>query len=318
MNYTIPSKSRRRTFLRTLLTIPVLSAGSAGSGFAAARQTAATAPDNVNHGLKLSLNAYSFNDQLLKGTMSINDMLQFCADQGLVAVDLTAYYFPGYPEVPPDDYLYEVKRKAFGLGVEISGTGVRNDFTHADEAKRRESVQLVKNWIDAAEKIGAQTIRIFSGNQKPEGYSRAQILEWMFKDIRECIDYGKRHGVVIALQNHDDFIKTSAQTIEIMEALKSDWFGLMLDIGSFRSADPYEEISKTVKYAITWQIKEKVFMGGKEVDVDTGKLASIIRKSGYRGYLPLEALGQGDAKAKVTALLSKLRKSLASAWPRGD
>jgi sugar phosphate isomerase/epimerase len=208
--------------------------------------------------------------------------------------------------------LYEVKRKAFSLGVEISGTGVRNDFTQADKNNRRESLQLVKSWIDAAEKMGAQTIRIFSGNQAPAGYSRAQILEWMYGDIRECIEYGKRHGVVIALQNHDDFIKTSGDVIEIMEALKSDWFGLMLDIGSFRTANPYDAIAKTVKYAITWQIKEKVFVDGKEVDVDTDKLARIITSSGYRGYLPLEALGQGDPKAKVTALLSKLRKSLAA------
>jgi sugar phosphate isomerase/epimerase len=313
MNHETPSNSRRRTFLKALATIPVLGAVSAPSASAAGRETAATAPDYANPGLKLSLNAYSFNDSLLNGTMTISDMLQFCADQGLVAADITAYYFPGYPDVPPDDFLYEVKRKAFSLGVEISGTGVRNDFTYPDEDKRRESVQLVKNWIDAAEKIGAQTIRIFSGNQKPEGYSRAQILGWMYKDIRECIEYGKRHGVVIALQNHDDFIKTSAEVIEIMEALKSDWFGLMLDIGSFRSADPYEEISKTVKYAITWQIKEKVFLGGEERDVDTDKLARIIKTSGFRGYLPLEALGQGDPKTKVTALLTRLRKSLSSA-----
>ena len=310
MNYAIPSVSRRRTFLRSLLAIPVLTSAAIRSGSAGTRRNPLLASGNDKRRWKLSLNAYSFNDQLIKGAMSINDVLTFCADEGLVAADLTAYYFPGYPNVPPDDYLYEVKRKAFSLGVEISGTGVRNDFTHADAAKRRESVELVKNWIDAAEKIGAQTIRIFSGNQKPEGYSRAQILEWMLKDIRECIDYGARHGVVVALQNHDDFIKTSAQTIEIMEALKSDWFGLMLDIGSFHEADPYEEISKTVKYAITWQIKEKVFISGKEVDVDTDRLARIIRTSGYRGYLPLEALGQGDPKAKVSALLSKLRASL--------
>jgi hypothetical protein len=54
----------------------------------------AIAPDNTKPGLKLSLNAYSFNDQLLKGTMSISDMLQFCADHALVAADITAYYFP--------------------------------------------------------------------------------------------------------------------------------------------------------------------------------------------------------------------------------
>ncbi len=312
MNSIIHSNSRRRGFIKSLLSVPVITSTGIRSSAAETGQQEMKDRQDRNRGLKLSLNAFSFNDQLLKGTMTIEDMLQFCAEKGLVAVDLTAYYFPGYPKVPADDYLYNIKRKAFNLGIEISGTGVRNDFTHPDPAKRRESVQLVKDWIDAAEKVGAQTIRIFSGNQKPEGYSRAQILEWMLKDIRECVEYGKAHGVVIALQNHDDFIKTAADTIEIMDALKSDWCGLMLDIGSYRTADPYEEISRTVKYAITWQIKEKVFIKGKEVDLDSDKLVSIIRTSGYRGYLPIEALGQGDSKLKVSALLDKLRKSLNS------
>jgi sugar phosphate isomerase/epimerase len=309
MKPTVTADSKRRAFLKSIAIVPALASARISPGGAWPLEGEMNDPAEANRGVKLSLNAYSFNDQLLNGNMTLEDMLRFCAEQGLVAADLTGYYFAGYPNVPPDEYLYNVKRTAFRLGVEISGTGVRNDFTHADPAKRRESVQLVKNWIDAAEKLGAQTIRIFSGNKNPEGYSRQQVLDWMYTDIRECIEYGKSHGVVIALQNHNDFIKTSAETIEIMEALRSDWFGLMLDIGSFRAANPYDEIARTIKYAITWQVKEKVFVDGKEVDVDTDKLAAIIRQSGYRGYLPVEALGKGDAKAKVSALVAKLRKS---------
>lgn len=262
--------------------------------------------------LKLSLNAYSFNKQLLDGSMTLDDMMEFCAEKGLVAVDITAYYIPGYPNVPSDDVLYSIKRKAFGHGLEISGTGVRNDFTHADPAKRKESVQLVKKWIEAAQKLGAQTVRIFSGTQSPAGYTRAQILEWMVRDIQECIDYGKTHGVVVALQNHDDFIKTADDTIEIMEAIPSDWFGLMLDIGSFRTADPYEEIARTIKYAVTWQIKEKVFVRNKEVDVDPQKLVNLIKASAFRGYLPLETLGEGDPREKISILLDKFTRALRS------
>ena len=260
--------------------------------------------------LKLSLNAYSFNKQLMDGSMTIDDMLEFCAEQGLMAADITGYYFKGYPNVPSDEVIYNVKRKAFSLGLEICGTGVRNDFTHADAAKRRESVQLVRNWIDVCRKLGGQTVRIFSGTQKPEGYSRAQILEWMVADIRECVAYGKENGVVVALQNHDDFIKTAEDTIEIMEAVKSPWYGLMLDIGSFRTADPYDEIARTIKYAVTWQIKEKVFIKGQEVDVDAGRLLTLIRNSGFRGYLPLETLGEGDPRKKIPALLAKFRQAL--------
>ena len=304
------NSSRRRRFLKTIVTVPLLTSSGMLTGSPFPKEEPSKTPAENKPSLKLSLNAYSFNKELLDGSMTIDDMLEFCAEKGLMAADITGYYFPGYPEVPSDEFLYKVKNKAFRLGLEISGTGVRNDFTHADAEKRLESVRLVKDWIDVAEKLGAQTIRIFSGTQKPEAYTREQILEWMLKDLRACIDYGKAHGVVVAIQNHDDFIKTAADTIEIMEAIKSDWFGLMLDIGSYRTADPYDEIAQTIKYAVTWQVKEKVFMRGKEVDVDPAKLVSLIKASEYRGYLPLETLGEGDAKTKISALIDKFTKAL--------
>ena len=306
-----PEEKPRRQFLRNLMVIPALTSAGAitGSSLYAKGNAPASGPPQKPF-VKLSLNAYSFNKQLLNGSMTLDDLLEFCAAQGLMAVDITGYYFKGYPQVPADEVLYNVKRKAFALGLEICGTGVRNDFTHPDPAKRRENVQLVKNWIEVSQKLGGQTIRIFSGTQTPAGYSRAQILGWMLEDIRECVDYGKTHGVVVALQNHDDFIKTAADTIEIMEAIASPWYGLMLDIGSYRTADPYDEIAQTIKYAVTWQIKEKVFIKGTEVDVDAGKLMKLIKNSDFRGYLPLEALGEGDPKAKVAALLKKFSESL--------
>jgi sugar phosphate isomerase/epimerase len=310
MDPLIDKNSKRRRFLKAFLTFPILTS-SFLSGPMPVKGQEKKMVANKKHALKISLNAYSFNAPLTNGSMTLDDMLEFCAEKGFSAVDITAYYFPGYPQVPADDYLYKVKRTAFSLGLEISGTGVRNDFTEPDVTKRRNSVALVKNWIDAAEKIGAPVIRIFSGNQKPAGFSREQILEWMLKDIRECIDYGKAHGVVVAIQNHDDFIKTADDTIQIMKAIDSEWFGLILDIGSFRTADPYDEIARTIGYAVNWQIKEKVYIKGKEVDVDLDKLIGIIKASGYKGYLPLETLGDGDPKTKISSFLDKFNRSLA-------
>jgi hypothetical protein len=61
--------------------------------------------------LKTSLNAYSFNAPLMAGKMSVEDMMDFCAEHGFEGLDLTAYYLPGYPIVPSDDYLFKLKRK---------------------------------------------------------------------------------------------------------------------------------------------------------------------------------------------------------------
>ena len=106
------------------------------------------------------INIFSFTCQLTAY------LIEFCSIAGFDGVDITAYYFKGYPKIPPDDYLFDIKRKAFKAGLEITGTGVRNDFTIADNAKREEEVRLVKNWIEAASKIGAPVLRIFAVTQK--------------------------------------------------------------------------------------------------------------------------------------------------------
>lgn len=296
-------KSTRRDILKRAILAPLFAPLCAGPAMAGTRIL--NRPP-----LKTSLNAFSFNKPLLDGSMSLEDMFAFCAEKGFAGVDITAYYFPGYPKVPSDDFLYNTKMNAFRMGLDISGTGVRNDFTDPDASKRKEGVALVRSWIDAAEKLGAPVIRIFSGNQSPEGFSRAQVLEWMIRDILECVDYGQRHGVVVAIQNHNDFIATADQALEVLSAINSKWFGLILDTGSYRTGDPYLEIERTAPYAVNWQIKEKVFIDGKEVDVDIDKLVFIIAAAGYKGYLPIETLGEGDARVKVSSLLEKLEKAL--------
>lgn len=113
--------------------------------------------------LKMSLNDYSFNAPLSKRTMTVFDLLDYCSKIGFEAVDITAYYFLPYPNIPSNEYLYEVKRKTFRLGLEISRAGVRNNFTNTDSEVRKKSIILLKKWIDASEKMGIPVIRIFRG-----------------------------------------------------------------------------------------------------------------------------------------------------------
>ena len=189
-----------------------------------------------NQRLKVALNSYSFNKPLTEGTMDLDEVLEFCAENGFYACDATAYYFPGYPEVPDDEYLYHIKHKAFSLGLEICGTGVRNDFTNPDPNQRNEHIELVKNWIIAAKKLGAPVIRVFAGPKLKDETNRAEVLKWMIKDLKQCVAFGKSHGVVVAVQNHHDFIMTPQHTRELMKGVDSEWFGLVMDTGGYHLA----------------------------------------------------------------------------------
>ena len=256
--------------------------------------------------IKVALNAYSFNRPLTAGKMTLDDVIDYCASHNIDGVDLTGYYFPGYPNVPSDDYIYSLKRKAYLNGVTINGTGVRNDFSLPDTLSRQGQIQLVKNWIDVAAKLGANVIRVFSGREIPKGSTFDQALGRMIPAFQECAEYGKQRGIIIGLQHHNDFLKTAEQTIRVVKAVGAEWFSVILDVGSLRQGDPYAEIEKLLPYACTWQIKEEVWYGEKATPIDLARMRALIEKVGFRGFLPIEALGQGEPEA-VTRFLERVR-----------
>src|SRR5215831_859442 len=108
--------------------------GSIGRrGFIAAGAAALAGPRAAGKGevarrpgthVRIGLNAYSFNAPLRAGKMTLEDAVDYCAQHGLETLDATGYYFPGYPQVPADDVIYRLKRRAFVNGIAISGTGV--------------------------------------------------------------------------------------------------------------------------------------------------------------------------------------------------
>src|SRR5215470_11184654 len=275
-----------KTFRRGFLARSIAIAASALAGRPEAAFAAGEVKRRSGTKIKLALNSYSFNRPLMAGQMSLDDVIDYCAAHNIDGVDLTGYYFPGYPKVPTDEYIYNLKKKAYLNGVSISGTGVRNDFTLVDAAARKASIDLVKDWVQVGQKLGASFIRVFSGPSIPKDSSYEKVLEWMIPAFQECAEYGKKHGVIIGLQHHDDFLKTADQTIQVVKAVNSDWFSIVLDVGSLRQGDPYEEIEKLLPYACTWQIKEHVWIGGKSTPIDLGKIKAIIDKVGFRGFLP--------------------------------
>ena len=303
----MPTPIRRRRFLSTALGTAALAA--AGPDFAARARAQGRVSRPAGSRVRLGLNAYSFNEPLRAGAMTLDDLVDFCAQHGIDELDATGYYFPGYPSVPDAAFLHRLKRRAFVNGVTIGGTGVRNDFAVEDAAARQRDVAMVKAWIEAAARLGATVVRIFAGLKVPDGGSFARTLEWMVPDIKACVEHGRQHGVIVGLQNHNDFIKTADETIRLVDAVGSEWFGVILDIGSLRQGDPYAEIEKLVPYAVTWQLKENVWYGDREVATDVGRIRAIIDRSGYRGFLPIETLGPGDPRVKVPRFLAEARRS---------
>lgn len=308
----------RRSFLARSALLP-LGAAAVGLGAAA---PAARAPIRRAGGprLKTSLNAYSFskalNDQL-KGRapgVSLFDLLEFCAENDFDALDPTGYFFPGYPDVPKDDYINRFKRRAFQLGVDISGTGVRNDFASPDKAKRAADVRHAREWIECAARMGAPVLRVFAGPE-PQGFARDEVFKWIVDALHECAEHGARFGVLIGVQNHGDILKTADDVLQIIRMVDSDWFGTIVDTGYFLSSDPYRDIARVTPYAVNWQVKEKLDGAAGKTKTDLRRLVNIMREGRFRGYIPIETLSSRgdesyDPRARVTQLLKELREAL--------
>ncbi|MDR2497913.1 MAG: sugar phosphate isomerase/epimerase [Tannerellaceae bacterium] len=256
--------------------------------------------------VKIALNLYSFNSPLSEGSETLESVIDYAASLGYAALDITGYYFSTYPAVPSDDEIYRTKYRAFRRGIQICGTGVRNDFTVADPAALEKEKQLVKEWIVVAAKLGASTLRIFAGGGVPQGSSWDETARRVAASIDECAEVARRYGIVIAVQNHNDFLKTAADVEKLFSLIRSEAVGLMLDIGSYRT-DPYLEIEQTIGYAVTWQVKETVFINGIETKTDVPRVMDIIRRSGYCGYVPIEIIGKGNERERVKRLLEELK-----------
>eukprot|EP01034_Spumella_vulgaris_P008655 gene8655-11016_t len=126
---------------------------------------------------------------------------------------------------------------AHGLGLAISGTGVRNDFTAADPKIRTEGVQRIKTWIEVAAKLGAPTVRAFADSQPPfrnwqqaaNNAPRDTVEGYLADALRECAEHGKKFGVIVAVQNHGDFINTGPEHLSLLKRVDHEWCAAMVD-----------------------------------------------------------------------------------------
>lgn len=281
---------------------------SRGAGAAAIDPIGRTRPSH----LKLSLAAYSFRDYLqgkngAKPRMTLDEFVEFSADQGLDGVELTSYYFP--PNVAPD-FLHKLKQKAFNLGLDISGTSVGNDFCLPDGPKRDATMKLVHDWIDHAADLDAPVIRIFAG-QVPKGEPEGPAIERAIAGIKAALPYAVERGVTLALENHGGITATPDQLLHLVHSVDSPNFGVNLDTANFRTDDPYADLAKLAPYAVNVQVKTEISPKGKpKEDVDYARIASILREAKYSGYVVLEYEAKEDPMTAVPVALKKLRAAI--------
>lgn len=262
---------------------------------------------------KFSLAAYSYRDLLTAkkdqpAQLTLEDFVTDCAKFGLEGTELTSYYFP---RTTTPEFLHQLARQCFRLGLDISGTAIGNDFGHPPGEERKKQIDAAKQWIDYAAMLGAPVIRIFAGHAKKD-LPPAQSHSLMVGAIEECCDYAGQRGIHLALENHGGPTADAEGLLKFVRDVQSPWFGVNLDTGNFHSDDVYGELERVAPYALNVQVKIVVSgPKGKKVATDYRRLAKMLRTSGYRGYIVLEFEEAGDPREECPQHLKELREAFA-------
>lgn len=290
----------RRAFLR---------AWQAGALAAAAAPLTTQASEGVKRNgtakFKFSLAAYSYR-KFLTGKnpeLTLFDFVDDCAKMQLEGTELTGYYFQT-PTTP--EYLRKLKAHCFRMGLDVSGTATRNDFGHPPGEARQKEIESLKQAVDHADLLGAPVIRIFAGDVK-KGTSPEESHKLMVSGMEECCEYAGQRGIYLALENHGGPTATADGLMKLVNDVKSPWFGVNLDTGNFRSDDVYGDLARVATHALNVQVKVVITQAGKKQPTDFKRLAEILRKSAYRGYIVLEYEEDDNPRTACPEFLDQIR-----------
>ncbi len=133
----------------------------------------------------------------------------------------------------------------------------------------------------------------------------------MIRSFEALLPKAEKLGVVMGLENHWGLGREATGVIKVLDAIKSPWLQATLDTGNFLE-NMYEQMDVLTPKAIL--VQAKTYFGGGEwysLDIDYAKVAQILRKHNYRGYISLEMEGKEAPATAVPKSLAMLRKAFA-------
>jgi L-ribulose-5-phosphate 3-epimerase len=226
-------------------------------------------------------------------------------------------------------YLNKLKNLAWQHGLSLPMLSIHQDFVHPDAAERNKNIAHTERCIDLAAQMGIPAVRLNSGrwktiksfddlmkvkgNEPPlPGYSLEDAFRWCVESIRACLPRAEKAGVVLALENHWGLTTDIDMLLRIWREVSSPWLGINADTGNF-PGDPYEGIAKLAPHASI--VQAKTYYGGGEwytLDLDYRRIAGILKKAGFRGWISLEMEGKESPETAVPKSLAVLRDAFAA------
>jgi L-ribulose-5-phosphate 3-epimerase len=226
-------------------------------------------------------------------------------------------------------YVNGLKKAAFERGLSLPMLSIHQDFVSPDPAERQKDVDHTKHCIDLADRLGIPCIRLNSGRWKTipsfdelmkvkgdepplPGHTEDDAISWCTSSIEACLPAAEKAGIMLALENHWGLTTKPENLLRIYKAIRSPWLGINLDTGNF-PGDPYAGIEQLAPHAVI--VQAKTYYGGGEwytLDLDYPRIAGLLRRAGFSGWVSLEMEGKEAATTAVPKSLQVLRAAFAS------
>ena len=141
------------------------------------------------------------------------------------------------------------------------------------------------------------------------GHTEEDGFRWCQECIEQCLPKAAECGVMLALENHWGLTRTPEGLLRLLKDIPSPWLGALMDTGNFLE-NPYGKLEQIA--AKTVFVQAKTYPGGGEwytLDLDYRRIAAILRKVGYSGYLSLEMEGKENPDIAVPKSLKMLDRA---------
>ena len=295
----------------------------ASSGANAQSESAAPTPESgARRSNPIAVSTYSYWRYRAGAKLKIEDCIALAGEMGFDAVEILEIQM----HRRDDAYLQSLKRQAFVAGLNLCGMSTHQDFVSPESEDRKANVAKTIASIELAYKLGIPTIRVNTGRwgtsrnfdelmknrgiEPPlEGYTDEDAFPWVIESLEKCLPAAERCGVVLGLENHWGLGLTPQGVMRIVDAIDSPWLHVTMDTGNFLE-DPYKRLDLIAPKTVF--VQAKTYYGGGvwyALDLDYERIAAILRRHGYRGYVSLEFEGREDPKTAIPKSLAMLRKA---------
>ena len=276
---------------------------------------------NMNSNYKFAIATYSYW-HFREPKITVQQVIDHASNLGVDGVDVLHVQMDN--ESP--EYIRSLRDRAQDKNIELICLSIHQDFVDPDKEKRENNIDHTKRCIDIAHDLGISYIRLNSGrwntidsfddlmaNKGIEpvlpGYTEDDGFKWCIDSIQDCLPHAEQAGVVLALENHWGLTRTPEGLLRIVNSIDSPWLGVLMDTGNFLE-DPYEKLEEIAPQTVF--VQAKTYYGGGEwytLDLDYSRIAEILNKVEYKGYISLEFEGKENANTGVPKSIELLKNS---------